>query len=352
VDDGSVAPREEATLPAVDDRLMTLAVAEGGLVTFAGALRLGISRAALRWACTSGDLTRLRRGAWCPTELWEALDLRARHRLAVAAALRHRPHATAVAQSAAVLLDLPLPGDPPTTPLLVEPRDPGRRGGDGGRAALARRAWLDVDEVWTTPDGLRVTAPARTVIDLARHLELPWALAAADAARSHWRTTNAQLLEAAARNPCAPGHPAGVLVAWEADERPESPLESVARGVMLQLSLTRPEPQVWIPCARRRYRVDLLVEQCWTVVEADGKVKYRDPTRERQPGDQDWLDKRRRDDLHDSGYEVIRFVMADAHHPTAWGRRCIRSFERAHERRGLSYEGPRPEWSRKWPESA
>ena len=349
MDDGHAGPRDGATLSGMDGRLVALAAADCGLVTVPTAQRAGIPRAVLRWAHERGELTRLRSGIWCPTPLWESLGLRGRHRLAVAAAQRKRPRGVAVAQSAAVLLGLPLPDDPPLAPLLLEPRDADRRGGDGGPAGLARRAWLDPDEVWVLPDGLRVTAPARTVVDLARHLELPWALAAADVARSRWRATTRRLLEAAARNPCAPGHPGAVLVAKEADPRSESPLESVARGVMIMLGLPRAQPQAWVRCVRRRYRVDLRVEECWTVVEADGKVKYRDPD---EPGEQDWLDKRRRDDLHDTGYEVVRFVAADAHHPHAWGRRCVRAFERAHERRGLRYQGSRPDWLRIWPESA
>lgn len=144
----------------------------------------------------------------------------------------------------------------------------------------------------------------------------------------------------AARNPTAPGHPTAVLVAQHASDKPESALESVNRGVMIELGLPVPEPQVVLGDRLRSYRVDLLVAECWTVVESDGKVKYDDTTATVDPAERVWLDKRRRDYLHDWGYEVVRFVMADQRNPTAWGRRCVRSFERAHERRGL----PTPDW--------
>lgn len=196
------------------------------------------------------------------------------------------------------------------------------------------------DEVVTTPDGIRVTMPARTVVDLARHVSFPWALAAADCALRRRIATRAQLEAAAARNPTAPGHPAAVLVARHASDKPESALESVNRGVMIELGLPVPEPQVVLGDQMRSYRVDLLVAECWTVVESDGKVKYDDATATVDPAERVWLDKRRRDYLHDWGYEVVRFVMADQRDPTAWGRRCVRSFDRAHEQRGL----PTPDW--------
>lgn len=315
------------------DALRVIAAASAGLVTSQDVTRTDVPRSAVRWALECGDLVSLRPGAWCDAAVWAAADPRGRHRLAVAAAQRQRPRAVAVAQSAAVLLDLPLPADPPPAPLLLEPRDSTRRGGDGGPRGLARRAWLDDSEVTSTHDGLRVTSSQRTVVDLARHLELPWALAAADAAMSRG-TTREQLLTAAERNPCAPGHLRAVVVAHRADPRPESPLESLARGVLIDLGVTAAEPQRWVRTSSGRYRVDLVLAEWRTIVEADGKVKYVDPWLALAPGEKDWQDKLRRDHLLEEGYEVVRFVMADARRPLAWGRRLARAALRAHVRSG------------------
>jgi hypothetical protein len=323
----------------VDPRLAAVAAAHHGLVTAADAGAAGITRACLRWAASGGSLVRLAPAVWCPADVWAAAGVRERHRLRVRAVQARHPSAAACAESAAVALGLPLPADPPPDPRWLAARDPSRRGGDGCTpSARGRRAWLGEDEVRTTADGIRTTTPARTIVDLARHLSFPWALAAADAARRFHGTTTQQLLDAAARNPCAPGHPAAVLCARYADPKAESPLESVARGVMIQLELPLPRLQVEIGRGYKLYRADLLVDEHWTVVEADGKVKYRDvdPTADERV----WNDKRRRDDLHDWGYETVRFVMADAGRPRPWGRRCVRSFERAYERRGL----PTPDW--------
>lgn len=329
----------------MDERLRASAVRGRGLVSARDVLTLGVSRHTLRWAVGRGDLVRLRQGVWCEREVWDVADKTSQHRLGVRAVQLVRPDSVACAESAAVCLDLPLP-DVPASPLVTTVRALDRSGGAGLRAGgRGRRALLSIpEEVLTLPDGILVTTPARTVVDLARHLDLPWALAAADAVRRFHGVSRRRLHEAAARNPTAPGHPAAVLVARHADPRPESALESVARGVTIVLDLPLPVPQRWMGRHRPVYRVDLLVREHWTVIEADGKVKYRaDPARldpRITPGEQVWADKRRRDDLHDLGHEVTRFVMADYHHQHAWGRRLLRTFDRAHERRGL----PLPDW--------
>ena len=64
---------------------------------------------------------------------------------------------------------------PPSEPRLLLPRVRNRGPGGRGRkgAALGRRAILPDNEVWIMPNGLRVTAPGRTVVDCARHLDRP-----------------------------------------------------------------------------------------------------------------------------------------------------------------------------------
>lgn len=323
----------------MDAGLLAIAASNSGLITTEDVAKAGLTRACVRWAGENGKLVRLAVGVWSPRDGWEQLDPRAQHLMKVRAGQHRRPGAVACAESAAVIHGLPLPGDPPDEPRMLAARDPSRRGGDGYKGGgLGRRAWLGDDEVERPEDGVRVTTPARTVVDLARHLPFPWSLAAADAARRFLGTTTSALSQAADRNPNAPGHPAAVLVAKHADGAAESALESVARGVMIQLALPLPRLQVELGRGWALYRADLLVAEHWTVIEADGKVKYADDD-STAPG-RVWQDKRRRDDLHDWGYEVVRFVMADLNDTRAWGRRCLRSFERAYERRGL----PIPEW--------
>ncbi len=93
-----------------------------------------------------------------------------------------------------------------------------------------------------------------------------------------------------------------------------------------------PQVQAWVGEQRPEFRVDMLVTQHATVVEADGRVKYDGPD---APHDRRWQDKRRQDRLLDLGYDCHRFVAADTSRPTAWGRELLRTFARSHARRGL-----------------
>jgi hypothetical protein len=183
----------------------TRALLDRGSLLTAGEVRAaGISREALRWSMRTGELRRLRRGVYLNCRVWDAGDERTRHLLLVRAGQKCVPDSVAVAESAAVALTLPLPRVP-AEPRLLLPRAKtlaGGRGREGG--SLGRRSWLDPCEVWTTVGGIRVTAPARTVVDCARHLDRPWSLAVADAACRQWSLTRTHLRDAAAVSPHAP----------------------------------------------------------------------------------------------------------------------------------------------------
>jgi len=91
----------------------------------------------------------------------------------------------------------------------------------------------------------------------------------------------------------------------------ESPLESLARGVVVLAGLPEPTPQVWVRTREGDFRVDLLDEANKVIIEADGKVKYAS-------ADDLWREKRREDALRDSGFEVVRFTFADYHRQDVW----------------------------------
>jgi very-short-patch-repair endonuclease len=211
--------------------------------------------------------------------------------------------------------------------VLLQRRTTGRpEFGERSGSAVRRRAWVrdgDVSEV----EGVPVTSLVRTVVDVARHEPVVWGLAAADAACARGATRD-DLLSAVRAAAPVPGSRRAALVASWADARAESPLESVARGTVLLLGLPAPDLQVNVDAGDRRYRVDLLIQEFRTVIEVDGKVKYDDP-------DRSWRDKTRRDDLLQEGFEVVRFVAADAHRPARWGRRALQAFHRAAFRHAL-----------------
>jgi very-short-patch-repair endonuclease len=111
---------------------------------------------------------------------------------------------------------------------------------------------------------------------------------------------------------------------------------------MLALGLPEPDLQVTIgEAGGPTYRVDLLVREFSTVIEVDGKIKYVGSS---AAPDQAWQDKRRRDRLFGRGYEVERFVAADAYHRENWGRRVVHAFERACMRHGR----PAPDLTLPW----
>jgi very-short-patch-repair endonuclease len=306
--------------------------AHRGVAAVADLVRAGVSRTACRWAVSSGAALGIGRGLVADPAVWAALDDRGRH-AAVSRALvgRCRWEVVVAAHSAAFLWDLPMRAGPPTTPVLLQRRTSARpEFGERSRSAVRRRAWVRDGDI-TEIDGLAVTSLVRTVIDVARHEPVGWGLAVADAACARGVTRD-ELLAAVRSVAPVPGSRRAALVAQWADARAESPLESVARATVLLLGLPLPDPQVRIDCGDRRYRVDLLIREFRTVIEVDGKVKYDNP-------EQSWRDKTRRDDLLEAGYELARFVAADAHRPARWGRRVLEAFHRAASRHGL----PRPD---------
>jgi hypothetical protein len=152
-------------------------------------------------------------------------------------------------------------------------------------------------------------------------------LAIADAALARWPLDPAELIAAAEARPPAPGH---LRIRWAVTHaRPavESPLESLARAVIVLARLPEPTPQVWVGTQLGQFRVDLLDEANRLITEADGKVKYTAP-------EALWQEKRREDALRKAGFEVVRFTMPDHHHPDPWLRTYREALKRGQHRFG------------------
>jgi very-short-patch-repair endonuclease len=311
-----------------------------GVASYAELTTAGLTRSALRWAVDSGELRRLAPGYLTSSRGWETSDSRARHLLELRAALLANPGSVAAGASAAVVWGLPLPG-PPGLPVVLRPRTVTRpQHGERSRTTVARRAWLRPEDHVRGPAGLAVTTPARTFVDLARGSSFPWALATADAVRRGHGCSVAELLEAAAAQRGNAGAPRAARAAAVAVRDAESPLESLARGVQVELGLPVPRTQVWVGERAPEYRVDMLVEEFATVVEADGRTKYSGPGARDDP----WSEKRRTDRLLDLGYDCHRFVLADLARPVAWGRSLVRVFERSQRRQGRPPPSLRLPW--------
>jgi very-short-patch-repair endonuclease len=155
----------------------------------------------------------------------------------------------------------------------------------------------DLDEnLIVEVQGIRVTSALRTVVDEARALPLPWAVAVADSALALGLITEDELAGAANRTW---GRGAGKvrLVAAMADGRAESVLESMARVALVLAGLT-PDVQVWIG----RMRVDLIIGN--VVIELDGFEHHSNRADYRR-------DRRRCNALTALGYRVLRFSWED-----------------------------------------
>lgn len=189
----------------------------------------------------------------------------------------------------------------------------------------------------TCHEGLPITTPVRTLVDLLRTApSRAAAQALADGVlHHHIRLDNVGGVLAR----CV-GWP-GIRQAREAwtfaDRRPESPLESRHRVLFRDADLPAPELQAQIDDAsgRRVARVDFLFREERTIVESDGKVKYVAEADEpdRDPDEVLWREKLREDRLRDLGFEVVRATRRDSADGGAdLVRRVRRAFERSARR--------------------
>jgi very-short-patch-repair endonuclease len=175
-------------------------------------------------------------------------------------------------------------------------------------------------------DGVCLTAPARTALDIARRRGVLAGLVTADAVVA--RAVTRQGLRDRANGMCRwPGAVAARQVAELADGRSESPLESVVRARFVLCGLPHPDVQV------RLYdgfdilgRVDFFWREFGVVGEADGRIRY---SREGL-----WQEKLRQERLEDAGYVVLRWTWAQAHAPDeVFADRVRRALERGDPRR-------------------
>jgi hypothetical protein len=180
-----------------------------------------------------GRLARLRRGAYLPGAV--PVDPAARHRLLVRATLAglRRP-AVVSHQSAAVLHGLALWGVG-LGRVHVTRRPPASS--EAGRLLRSHVARLRDDEVLTV-DGVAVTSPVRTALDLARTLPIEPTVVVLDAALAGAVVQHEELRTALADLAGTPGSRAAARAVDLADGRSESVGESRSRVLLHRLGLS------------------------------------------------------------------------------------------------------------------
>lgn len=255
---------------------------------------VGISRKRLDRLVRERDVRRVLRGVYVRADVPDTIDVRA-----AAARLVLSPFAVACDRTAAWLLGIDtlehreLEILPPLEAYVLRDHSrPRRRGCAGGTRDLRSR---DVCE----QDGLRLTTPLRTALDLACKLRRRDALAALDGFMREYGLATRQLERELVRY----FRRRGVVQARElvplADPASESPGESWTRIEIVDHGLPAPRLQWWVvENGDRLFRLDLAYPLHKVAVEYDGREFHDDDVRREH-------DRRRRTWLREHGWTVI-----------------------------------------------
>lgn len=231
--------------------------------------------------------------------------------------------------SALALYGLPLYGIPLGLPTVTRHRP----GGGSRRSSALICANLPLEGATTVLDGVPVTTPARTIIDVTRTAGLESGVCAADEAIRKRLCSRSELR---AEAEAAKGR-TGVARARQLPELTsglaESVLESLIRLILVLGGLPEPELQVRLGVRNgERFRVDFYWRQWRLVGEADGFGKYgATPEQIRES----WVAERKRQcQLEDAGFVVIRWTWQDIYRPDRIIRQ-VKDAMRRQERLGL-----------------
>lgn len=214
---------------------------------------------------------RVRPGIYAPRDAWARLDPWDRYLARVHAFHRRHPDAILALESAAVMMGLPIFGEPRDIHVYDPQRTRSRRYGDvcvhtsDDAKAVVRQA------------GVLLTDTAVTAVDLMRVLPPAFGLAVADAAVSRQRAHGASvgmLGDIADAGADRRGRARLALLLPLVDGRSESVGESVSRAVMLWLGYEQPELQVEFTTEGAQDRVDFFWRRASVIGESDGYGKY------------------------------------------------------------------------------
>lgn len=161
-----------------------------------------------------------------------------------------------------------------------------------------------------------MTTPLRTVVDCARTMPLPEALAVADSALRRGLLTEDELAARAAATR-GPGSSAVRLVARSASADAANPFESALRGLALQAGVRGLRPQVVLEVRSGKVRPDLVDRRLRLVAEADSFAWH---------GQRSALasDCRRYDELVADRWTVLRFAWEQVMFDQEWVREVLR----------------------------
>ncbi|WP_206492005.1 hypothetical protein [Rhodococcus sp. KRD162] len=302
------------------------------IVSRSDAVSRGTSDAELQRYCRTRAWRRLRPGRFVSRAQFDSLTAEQKHRVIAEAVFDATTASDAVVShvSAAVFHGLDMWNADLSRVHITRNRARG-----GGRSSAIRVLHTSpyTDEEVVNIDGVRVTALARTIADIARTLDFETAVCIADVAA---RTRGVATEHVAAALDSCPNHPGNRMarkVADFMDGRSESVGESRTRVLLHRLGYT-PQLQVQIVDARGGCgRVDFELPAIGTVLEFDGKVKYgRYVPEGKSAADVLWEEKRREDRIRGTGRQVVRLTWTDLDKPELVDRMIRDAADRA--RRG------------------
>ncbi len=258
--------------------------------TRATARAAGVERAALDRMMRAGSVRRLLRGVYADATVPDTRELRA-----AAAALVADPDHVVVDRTAAWVHGVDVA---PLLPAGPVPLDTVMQSASGRRSRRSTRqlAAHDVERI----DGLLVTSPLRTALDLGRSVSPALALGAMDGLLAGGTFTHAQLLAEVSRLGGLPGAPQLRRLAVQVDARSLGAAESALRlhwhearlptaipglpvsaaGRLVRLSLGVPQRQFGAVLAGQVAAADLVALQSvgWRIVVlSDHRVLHTDP---------------------------------------------------------------------------
>ena len=268
--------------------MAALATRQHGVVATRQLAALGLSQRAVSHRAAAGRLHRVHRGVYAVGH--PILTVNGRRMAAILAA---GPGAVLSHASAAALWRSGRRARLGSTSASEAP--PGAASDPGLR--IHRTPTLQADEI-TKHQGLRVTTPARTLLDLAAILTpraLERALDEAEVKQLYDRTS----LDALARAHAGERGARALTQALDEDGEPtltDSELEELMLALCADHDLPRPEPRAWVA----GLRVDFLFAASRLVVETDGYRYHRTRRAFERDRERDAI-------LARAGYRVLRF---------------------------------------------
>ena len=308
----------------MDERLAAVIRAREGVVSASDAARIGVTPVQLDGLTRSGELVRLRRGAYALGQRYQAASPEERSRLRTKAILRTRPPVDAASHHAAVLLH-----GVDTYGVDLGVVDVVSR----VNATRVRSGLRTHPGVGVTADrsmGTNVVLLPTALCQVAGGSGVSAAVSSMDDALHDRRCTTRQLRDAVC---LLPGHhrAAAERAIALTDPDCESVGETRTRLLLLDLGFRVESQRTLWAGGRFVGRVDFLVAGL-VVVEFDGLVKY---------GGQEGRaalasEKARESAIVDLGYEVVRLVWADLANPAEVARRIRAAQARAARRRQVA----------------